>query len=120
MHQNLNIFLLGIILLRGHNYSLRIFNISKMQPFEIKFSLICFIVYICIYMGLKQSDGSKNQRYNLPLRFLFKVASVLLIWMVIFILQVATTVFTPLEYGTVGLSEEDAIRIHGEDNIEVS
>ncbi|XP_033627120.1 thioredoxin reductase 2, mitochondrial-like isoform X2 [Asterias rubens] len=33
--------------------------------------------------------------------------------------QVATTVFTPLEYGTVGLSEEDAIRIHGEDNIEV-
>ena len=34
-------------------------------------------------------------------------------------LKVATTVFTPLEFGTVGLSEEKAIDIHGEDNIEV-
>ncbi|XP_068735538.1 thioredoxin reductase 2, mitochondrial-like [Montipora capricornis] len=33
--------------------------------------------------------------------------------------KVATTVFTPLEFGTVGLSEEKAIDIHGEDNIEV-
>ena len=30
-----------------------------------------------------------------------------------------TTVFTPLEYGTIGMSEEDAIAKHGEDNIEV-
>lgn len=35
-------------------------------------------------------------------------------------LQVATTVFTPLEFGTVGLSEEKAIESYGEDNIEVS
>ena len=34
--------------------------------------------------------------------------------------QVATTVFTPLEFGTVGLSEEKAIESYGEDNIEVS
>ena len=34
-------------------------------------------------------------------------------------LQVATTVFTPLEFGTVGLSEEKAIEAYGEDNIEV-
>ncbi|BET01964.1 thioredoxin reductase [Nesidiocoris tenuis] len=33
--------------------------------------------------------------------------------------NVATTVFTPLEYGCVGLSEEEAIRRHGEDKLEV-
>ena len=33
--------------------------------------------------------------------------------------NVATTVFTPLEYGCVGLSEETAIKRFGEDNIEV-
>lgn len=32
--------------------------------------------------------------------------------------NVATTVFTPLEYGTTGLSEEDAIERYGEQNIE--
>lgn len=34
-------------------------------------------------------------------------------------LQVATTVFTPLEFGTVGMSEDKAIESYGEDNIEV-
>uniref|UniRef100_A0A1A7WY60 thioredoxin-disulfide reductase (NADPH) n=1 Tax=Iconisemion striatum TaxID=60296 RepID=A0A1A7WY60_9TELE len=33
--------------------------------------------------------------------------------------DVATTVFTPLEYGCVGLSEEEAVRRHGEDGVEV-
>jgi len=33
--------------------------------------------------------------------------------------KVATTVFTPLEYGTVGLSEEAADDVYGHDNIEV-
>ncbi|KAL1140450.1 hypothetical protein AAG570_000382, partial [Ranatra chinensis] len=33
--------------------------------------------------------------------------------------NVATTVFTPLEYGCVGMSEEAAVEEHGEDNIEV-
>ncbi|XP_072443870.1 thioredoxin reductase 2, tandem duplicate 2 isoform X1 [Chiloscyllium punctatum] len=33
--------------------------------------------------------------------------------------NVATTVFTPLEYGCVGLSEEEAVQQYGEDNIEV-
>ncbi|XP_037937536.1 thioredoxin reductase 1, mitochondrial isoform X2 [Teleopsis dalmanni] len=33
--------------------------------------------------------------------------------------DVATTVFSPLEYACVGMAEEDAIRQHGEDNIEV-
>lgn len=33
--------------------------------------------------------------------------------------DVATTVFSPLEYGAVGLSEEEAVRRHGEDAIEV-
>ncbi|XP_063820810.1 thioredoxin reductase 2, mitochondrial isoform X2 [Pseudophryne corroboree] len=33
--------------------------------------------------------------------------------------SVPTTVFTPLEYGCVGLSEEDATDFHGEDAIEV-
>ncbi|XP_072044137.1 thioredoxin reductase 2, mitochondrial-like [Amphiura filiformis] len=33
--------------------------------------------------------------------------------------KVATTVFTPLEYSCVGLSEEAAIERHGEENIEV-
>ncbi|KAI4900654.1 hypothetical protein NFI96_025249 [Prochilodus magdalenae] len=33
--------------------------------------------------------------------------------------NVPTTVFTPLEYGCVGLSEEEAVRRYGEDNIEV-
>ncbi len=34
-------------------------------------------------------------------------------------MQVATTVFTPLEYGCVGLSEEEAEKRHGKDQIEV-
>lgn len=33
--------------------------------------------------------------------------------------NVATTVFTPIEYGAIGLSEEDAIKKYGKDNIEV-
>jgi len=33
--------------------------------------------------------------------------------------HVATTVFTPLEYGTIGYSEEEATRVHGADNLEV-
>ncbi|BFF96838.1 thioredoxin reductase 2 mitochondrial [Drosophila madeirensis] len=33
--------------------------------------------------------------------------------------DVATTVFTPLEYSCVGMSEEMAIQTHGQDNIEV-
>lgn len=33
--------------------------------------------------------------------------------------NVATTVFSPLEYGCVGLSEEQALASHGEENIEV-
>ena len=33
--------------------------------------------------------------------------------------NVPTTVFTPLEYGTVGMSEEDAIEKLGSDNVEV-
>lgn len=33
--------------------------------------------------------------------------------------NVATTVFSPLEYGCVGLSEEAAIAIHGDDKIEI-
>jgi len=32
---------------------------------------------------------------------------------------VPTTVYTPLEYGCVGLSEEEAVAAHGEENIEV-
>ncbi|CAM9675836.1 unnamed protein product, partial [Discosporangium mesarthrocarpum] len=31
---------------------------------------------------------------------------------------VPTAVFTPMEYGCCGLSEEDAIKLHGEDNVE--
>ncbi len=34
--------------------------------------------------------------------------------------NVPTTVFTPLEYGSIGLSEEEAIKEYGEENIEVS
>jgi thioredoxin reductase (NADPH) len=33
--------------------------------------------------------------------------------------NVATTVFSPLEYGCVGLSEEDAVAKYGEDNVEI-
>lgn len=33
--------------------------------------------------------------------------------------NVPTTIFTPLEYGVCGMSEEDAIAAHGEENIEV-
>lgn len=33
--------------------------------------------------------------------------------------NVATTVFSPLEYGCVGLSEEEASKRHGEDNVEI-
>lgn len=33
--------------------------------------------------------------------------------------NVATTVFTPLEYGCIGLSEEDAVAKFGEENVEV-
>ncbi|XP_071961661.1 thioredoxin reductase 1, cytoplasmic-like isoform X2 [Antedon mediterranea] len=33
--------------------------------------------------------------------------------------NVPTTVFTPLEYGCCGLAEEDAIKLYGENNIEV-
>jgi thioredoxin reductase (NADPH) len=34
--------------------------------------------------------------------------------------DIATTVFSPLEYGCVGLTEEEAIKRYTEDNIEVS
>ena len=34
-------------------------------------------------------------------------------------MNVPTTVFTPLEYGCIGLSEEDAISRFGENNVEV-
>lgn len=33
--------------------------------------------------------------------------------------NVATTVFTPLEYGCVGLSEEDSLKQYGEQNIDI-
>lgn len=33
--------------------------------------------------------------------------------------SVPTAVFTPLEYGCVGLSEEEAVAAHGEENVEV-
>ena len=33
--------------------------------------------------------------------------------------SVATTVFTPIEYGAIGYSEEDATEKFGEENIEV-
>lgn len=33
--------------------------------------------------------------------------------------KIATTVFTPIEYGTIGYSEEDAIEKFGEENIDV-
>lgn len=33
--------------------------------------------------------------------------------------NVPTTVFTPLEYGSCGLSEEKAIELYGENNLEV-
>ncbi len=33
--------------------------------------------------------------------------------------NVPTTVFTPLEYGSCGLAEEDAIAKYGESNLEV-
>ena len=33
--------------------------------------------------------------------------------------NVPTTVFTPLEFGTIGLAEEDAELIYGKDKIEV-
>lgn len=35
------------------------------------------------------------------------------------VFQVPTTVFTPLEYGCVGLSEEEAEKRQGKDGIEV-
>ena len=35
-------------------------------------------------------------------------------------LQVPTTVFTTLEFGSVGLSEQSAVDQYGEDNVEVS
>ncbi len=34
-------------------------------------------------------------------------------------INVPTTVFTPIEYGAIGYSEEDAISKYGEDDIEV-
>lgn len=35
-------------------------------------------------------------------------------------MNVPTTVFTPIEYGACGLSEEDAVTKYGKENIEVS
>jgi pyruvate/2-oxoglutarate dehydrogenase complex dihydrolipoamide dehydrogenase (E3) component len=34
--------------------------------------------------------------------------------------NVPTTVFTPLEYGACGLSEEKAMELYGQDNLEVA
>jgi hypothetical protein len=34
--------------------------------------------------------------------------------------NIATAVFTPVEYGCVGYAEEDAIKVFGEENIEVT
>lgn len=31
---------------------------------------------------------------------------------------IATTIFTPIEYGTIGLSEEDAYKQFGEENVD--
>lgn len=33
--------------------------------------------------------------------------------------HIPTTVFTPLEYGCVGMSEEDALAMFGEDNVAI-
>lgn len=33
--------------------------------------------------------------------------------------DVATTIFTPLEYGTIGLSEEAAIKRFGKENLKI-
>jgi len=33
--------------------------------------------------------------------------------------DVATTIFTPLEYSCIGLSEERAIEIYGKDNLKI-
>lgn len=33
---------------------------------------------------------------------------------------VPTTVFTPIEYGAIGYSEEEAIQLYGSENIEVN
>ena len=44
----------------------------------------------------------------------------LIFWFQVDYTNIATTVFTPLEYGCIGYSEEAAIEKFGEDNIEVS
>lgn len=54
------------------------------------------------------------QAGNLLVKRLFASASTLTDYE-----KVPTTVFTPLEYGCVGLSEEDAVKKFGADNIEV-
>ena len=49
-------------------------DIPKMRPpFEMEFSLLSrTVLHIYIYIGLKQSDGSKNWRYTFPLRLLLE------------------------------------------------
>ena len=59
-----------IFYLCGHSLQfVRLTCFSKLRPpFELKFQ-IGFIVYIYIY--IKQSNRSKNEKYNLPLKYPF-------------------------------------------------
>ena len=60
---------------------------------------LCFL--FCISLFLQRLFGKKPDKHRMQWNY------------------IPTTVFTPTEYGCIGLSEEEAIKQHGEDNIEV-
>ena len=81
---------------------------------------------VCIANSCKQTDVSGTD-YNNMMTLVFIQAGILLARRLCKIsdvktdyVNVPTTVFTPLEYGCIGLSEEDAFKQYGEEDIEVS
>eukprot|EP01071_Lankesteria_metandrocarpae_P001249 Lankesteria_metandrocarpae@DN1414_c0_g1_i2.p1 len=72
-----------------------------------------FAVGDCV-AGVPELTPTAIKAAELLTRRLFNNETVMMDWA-----HVPSTVFTPFEYGCVGLTEEQAIATHGEDNIEV-
>uniref|UniRef100_A0A0M3KI17 Probable glutathione reductase 2 (inferred by orthology to a C. elegans protein) n=1 Tax=Anisakis simplex TaxID=6269 RepID=A0A0M3KI17_ANISI len=65
-------------------------------------------------VGIRLADSGKviaNDRDETSIKNIYAIGD---------IAEVPTTIFTPVEYGCVGISEENAIKRYGEENVEVS
>lgn len=74
------------------------------------------VLLLCVCLSISISLYIDRDRYRYTCVYTF--AEVCLYLQCDYV-NVPTTVFTPLEYGSCGLSEEKAKELHGEENLEV-